>query len=143
MSGASYKSGCACGAVEVEISGDPAVQAFCHCASCRDWLGAPIHAAALWPTPNVNVTKGEDKLGVYKKTDASHRHFCRDCGTPVFVRHPAIGMTDVPAGGVRDLDYRPGIHVHYQEKVLSVKDGLPKYKDFPKELGGSGATLPD
>jgi hypothetical protein len=27
--------------------------------------------------------------------------------------------------------------------VLSVKDGLPKMKDFPKEMGGSGVTLPD
>jgi len=27
--------------------------------------------------------------------------------------------------------------------VLRVKDGLPKMKDFPKEFGGSGATLPE
>ena len=70
------KSGCACGAVQVEISGDPAVQAYCHCSSCRGWLGAPIHAATLWPTPSVNVVKGADKLGLYKKTEASHRQFC-------------------------------------------------------------------
>jgi len=54
-----------------------------------------------------------------------------------------MGMTDVPAGGVRGLDYKPGVHVHYQERVLSVKDGLPKFKDFPKDFGGSGATLPE
>jgi hypothetical protein len=24
-----------------------------------------------------------------------------------------------------------------------MKDGLPKLKDFPAELGGSGATLPE
>ena len=40
-----FKSGCACGAVQLEISGDPAVQVYCHCNSCRSWLGAPIHAA--------------------------------------------------------------------------------------------------
>ena len=28
-------------------------------------------------------------------------------------------------------------------KVLSVNDGLPKMKDFPKEMGGSGVTLPE
>jgi hypothetical protein len=31
--------------------------------------------------------------------------------------------------------------VNYGEKVLSIKDGLPKLKDFPKEMGGSGVTL--
>src|SRR6185369_7048407 len=46
------KAGCACGAVQLEITGDPAVQVYCHCTSCRGWLGAPIHAASLWPTPN-------------------------------------------------------------------------------------------
>ena len=71
---------CHCGAVKVEISGAPAVQAFCHCGSCRGWLGAPIHAATLWPTPNVNVVNGADKLAVFKKTEASHRHFCTACG---------------------------------------------------------------
>src|SRR5262249_58633847 len=89
----------------------------------------------------LRVARGEDRLEVFRKTEASHRHFCRDCGTPVIVRHPAMGMTDVPAGGVRGLDFKPSVHVHYQEKVLSVRDGLPKFKDFPKEFGGSGATL--
>src|SRR5262245_11100610 len=93
--------------------------------SCRGWLGAPIHAAALWPTDKVLV-RGEDRLGVFKKTEASHRQFCRDCGAPVFVRHPAMGMTDVLAGGVRGLDWKPTVHAHDQEKVLALKDGLPK-----------------
>ena len=143
MSDPKRKSGCACGAVEVEIEGEPAVQAYCHCGSCRGWLGAPIHAAALWPTANVNVRKGADKLGLFKKTEASHRQFCTACGAPVLVRHPALGMTDVPAGTVRGLDFRPTLHVHYGEKVLAVRDGLPKFKDFPKDFGGSGDTLPE
>src|SRR6185369_16967058 len=64
-------SGCSCGAVQVELTGQPNVQAYCHCSSCRGWLGAPIHAATLWPTPNVKVVKGADKLGMFKKTEAS------------------------------------------------------------------------
>ena len=136
-----HKAGCACGAVQVEITGDPAVQVYCHCESCRGWLGAPIHAASLWPTPNVKVTKGEDKLGVYKKTENSHRQFCTSCGAPVLVRHPGLGMTDVPAGSVQGFTYRPTLHVNYGEKVMQVRDGLPKFKDFPKEFGGSGDTL--
>ena len=143
MSDRTRNSGCFCGAVEVEITGEPTVMAYCHCSSCRGWLGAPIHAAALWPTANVNTKKGADRLGLFKKTEASHRHFCTGCGSPVFVRHPALGLTDVPAGTVSRLAFRPTLHVHYGEKVLSVRDGLPKFKDFPKDFGGSGDTLPE
>lgn len=143
MSDKTRTSGCMCGAVELELSGDPAVQAFCHCSSCRGWLGAPLHAAALWPAASIRIVKGADNLGTYKRTEASHRKFCTSCGTPVLVDHPAMGMVDVPAGRVQGLDYQPSLHVHYGEKVLAVKDGLPKFKDFPKDFGGSGATLPE
>ena len=140
---ATRKSSCFCGAVEVELTGDPNVQVYCHCASCRGFLSAPIHAATLWPTPNVKVTKGADKLGLIKKTENSHRQFCKNCGAAVLVGHPAIGMTDIPAGTIAGFAFKPTVHVHYGEKVLQVKDGLPKFKDFPKEFGGSGDTLPE
>ena len=87
------------------------------------------------------MVKGKDKLGMYKKTEASHRQFCTSCGAPVLVEHPAIGMTDVPVGTIQGFAFKPTLHVHYGEKVLAVRDGLPKFKDFPKDFGGSGDTL--
>jgi hypothetical protein len=30
-----------------------------------------------------------------------------------------------------------------QETVFHIKDGLPKMRDMPKEMGGSGETLPE
>lgn len=143
MSEATLEGGCLCGAVRIEISGDPAAMAFCHCETCRSWLGAPVHAASLWPTPNVRVVRGEDKLAMFKKTEASHRQFCTSCGAPVLVVHPDIGLTDVPAGSIAGFDYRPALHVNYGEKVLAIRDGLPKFTDFPKDFGGSGETLPE
>ena len=142
MSKTTRKTRCFCGAVEVEIEGDPPIMAYCHCESCRGWLGAPIHAAALFPTPNVRVTKGEDRLRVFKKTEASHRHFCTSCGSPVLIRHPDMGMTDVPAGTIAGLDFKPTVHVHYGERVLSIRDGLPKFKGMP-DPSGQGETLPE
>jgi hypothetical protein len=29
---------CFCGAVQLELSGEPSVQVYCHCSSCRGWL---------------------------------------------------------------------------------------------------------
>jgi hypothetical protein len=102
-----------------------------------------VHAATLWPTPNVRVTKGADNLGMYKRTENSHRQFCRSCGTAVLIKHPALGLTDLPSAVVKGLSFQPAVHVNYGEKVLSIRDGLPKFKDFPKDFGGSGETLPE
>jgi hypothetical protein len=143
MATQTYKAGCPCGAVQLEISGEPAVQAYCHCESCRSWFAAPVNAAALWPVQNVKVVKGAENLGLYKKTEASHRQFCRTCGAAVMVGHPGLGMTDIPSGSVAGFKYQPTVHVNYGEKVLAIRDGLPKFKDFPKEFGGSGEMLPE
>jgi hypothetical protein len=143
MSQPTHRGTCFCGAVEIEASGAPAVMAFCHCQSCRTWLSAPVHGATLWPSAQVRVVKGEGELGTFQKTAASHRQFCKRCGGRVQVLHPGIGMTDVFSVVLPDVAFQPTMHVHYGEKVLAMRDGLPKYKDFPKEFGGSGDVVSD
>ena len=55
--------------------------------------------------------------------------------------HPSLKLTDVFAATIPTLKFVPGIHVNYAETVLPMRDGLPKMKDFPAELGGSGETV--
>ncbi len=57
--------------------------------------------------------------------------------------HPAMGLVDVFAATIPTLKFEPGVHVNYGETVLHIKDGLPKFKDFPAEMGGSGEELPE
>ena len=38
---------------------------------------------------------------------------------------PPWGLIDVPAVVIEDFDFKPGFHVHYQETVHHIKDGLP------------------
>ena len=52
-----------------------------------------------------------------------------------------MGLTDVYAAIIPEFPNHAGIHVHYQETVLRIKDGLPKMKDVPKEMGGSGVSV--
>jgi hypothetical protein len=54
-----------------------------------------------------------------------------------------MGLVDVYAAMIPRLKFEPDLHVHYQETVLHIHDGTPKMKDMPKEMGGSGQTLPD
>jgi hypothetical protein len=52
-------------------------------------------------------------------------------------------VIDIYAAIIPELAFAPQLHVNYAEKVLSITDGLPKLKDFPKEFGGSGELLPE
>jgi len=52
-----------------------------------------------------------------------------------------MNLVDVYAAMLPTLDFAPSLHVHYGEKVLSITDGLPKMRDLPQEMGGSGIAL--
>jgi hypothetical protein len=49
----------------------------------------------------------------------------------------------VYAATIPSLKFAPAVHVNYAETVLPMKDGLLKLKDYPAEMGGSGAVLPE
>jgi hypothetical protein len=114
---------------------------YCHCESCRHWSAGPVNAFTLWKPDAVKVTRGADNIGTYNKSPNSYRKWCKNCGGHVFTEHPGMGLTDVYAAVIPELSFQPGVHVHYQETVLHIHDGMPKMKDVPKEMGGSGITL--
>ena len=57
--------------------------------------------------------------------------------------HPPLGMVDVYVATIPSVAFTPALHVNYAETVLPIRDGLPKLKDFPAEMGGSGTVLPN
>lgn len=136
-----WKGGCFCGAIEVSVAGEPVAMGYCHCDSCRRWSAGPVNAFTLWKPDAVTVVKGEEHLGSYNKTPGSLRTWCRNCGGHVLTEHPEMGLTDIYAAVIPDFPFTPGVHVNYQEHVLSVKDGLPKFRDVPAEMGGSGEVV--
>jgi hypothetical protein len=75
------------------------------------------------------------------KTKMSDRQYCVKCGGHLMTGHPPLGLVDVYAATVPSVNFVPAVHVNYAETVLPLKDGLPKLKDFPAEMGGSGVTL--
>jgi hypothetical protein len=136
-----YKGACFCGAVQFTVSGEPAGMGYCHCESCRSWSAGPVNAFTLWKPDAVQVTRGADHIGTFNKTDRSSRKWCKSCGGHLFTDHPHWSLIDVYAAAIPDFPYQAGVHVHYQETKLRMKDGLPKMKDLPKEMGGSGVAL--
>ena len=139
--GKSYAGSCFCGAVKIAVTGDPVAMGYCHCESCRHWSAGPVNAFTLWKPDAVRVMHGAENIGTYNKTPRSYRKWCKICGGHIFTEHPGMGLTDVYAAVIPDLPFKPGVHVHYQESVLPIRDGVPKQKDVPKELGGTGENL--
>lgn len=136
-----HKGTCFCGSVEVTVQGAPAAMGYCHCSSCRHWSAGPINAFTLWKPAAVTITKGKDRLGTYNKTPHSFRKWCTSCGGHVLTDHPGMGLVDVYAAVIPSFRFEPHLHVHYGEAVVRVRDGLPKMKDLPAEMGGSGTVL--
>ena len=136
-----YRGSCFCGAVQFTVNGAPAAMGYCQCESCRSWSAGPVNAFSLWQPDAVKVTRGANDIATYHKTDRSHRKWCKVCGGHLFTAHPHWNLTDVYAAAIPEFPFQPGVHVNYQESRLRIQDGLPKLKDLPKEMGGSGAAM--
>lgn len=136
-----YIASCFCGEVEIELQGEPIFQGFCHCDSCKHWLGAPMNAATLWPTDSVRVVSGEASLGTYAKMPRSQRKHCTQCGSNVMNAHYDEGMIDIFAPNIEGFSFQPTMHVHYQERLVDFPDELPKFADLPKDFGGTGELV--
>ena len=143
-----YTGSCFCGAVEFSVSGEPEAMAYCHCDSCRHWSAGPVNAFTLWTPENFKVTRGEEHVAAFdriaaneNKPGTSIRKWCTLCGGHLFIDHPPMGVVDIPAVLIKGLDFQPGFHVHYQESVHPMKDGLTKFRDLPEAAGGSGEEM--
>jgi hypothetical protein len=141
MESQTHTGRCFCGTVEFALTGEPVGMGYCHCESCRAWSAGPVNAFTLWPPAALRITRGVDKVGSFHKTDNSLRKWCTVCGGHLMTEHPRWKLIDVYAATLDDIAFRPAVHVNYAHSVLPMKDGLPKHKDFPPELGGTGELM--
>jgi hypothetical protein len=79
----------------------------------------------------------------FHKSPNSRRKCCDVCGGHLMTEVPDWNMVDVFAATIPAVPFKPSLHVHCEDAVLILADGLPKLRDLPTELGGSGRTLPE
>ena len=139
MSG--YIGKCMCGAVQFEVPGEPFAMLICHCIDCRAWSASPVNGATAFKRDELTVTKGQEFIKKYNSSNGHERCWCSKCGGHIFSDHPAFDLIDVYASVLDGLEFKPGAYVNYAQSLLPIKDGLPKFKDVPKELGGSGKLM--
>lgn len=78
-------STCACKKVSVEFTGQPITQMLCSCKDCQKASGGGHATLALFPANAVNVKGDTKSFSVTANSGATtNRHFCPDCGTPIF-----------------------------------------------------------
>ena len=138
-----HRGGCYCGAVEIQVHGEPLEVGYCHRQNCRRYSAAPVSAFTLWKRESVSPIRGAEFLGRFKKSEISDRRYCTKCDSHISVDHPTLGLIDVRIGALRNFPFKPKVHLNYSETILPMKDGLLKLKDFPVEIGGSDETLPE
>ena len=128
------ETGCRCGAVGLRITGEPAVQLYCHCLDCQAAHAAAYVPAAVFPAKAVEIVRGEPEPMVVKVTQ---RMRCPECGAYLFSELANVGMRSVSAHLLPKASFKPQFHVQCAHAVLPVVDDLPHYKGFPTIFGGA------
>ena len=117
---ATYKAGCFCGAVELEVTGKPVFSGYCHCRDCQAWSAAPINAFSLWTSDSARITRGEGEIGTFHKTENSYHKFCKTCGGHLMTEHPRMRLINVYANLLQGFTHEPTQHANYGSKMVSV-----------------------
>ena len=113
---------------------------YCHCQSCRAWSAGPVNAFSLWAPDAIRIVRGADQIGAFSKTANSIRKWCKQCGGHLMTEHPGFGLTDVYTAVIPHSRSLP-CFTSTMARRFSLHDGLPKQRDFPKEMGGSGLLV--
>jgi hypothetical protein len=109
-----YTGGCLCGNVRITATGAPYRVGICHCLDCRKHHGALFEASAIFAEDAVEVT-GETR-------SYEGRHFCPECGSPVFAR--TGGEIEVNLGS---LDAPDQLTPTYESWTVRRESWLPEF----------------
>ena len=85
---------CNCGAIRIEVRGNPVRVGLCHCTTCRKESGAPCTTIAIWRADSVMV---EGETASWKDTTDA-RHFCPSCGSVLFGSSDGSGEIAIGLG---------------------------------------------
>jgi hypothetical protein len=141
------KGSCHCRAVRFSVeSHQPVPFMRCYCSICRKTAGSGGFAINLGADYGTMKVQGREHLGVYRaklrngRRSQGQRHFCRECGSPLWLWdprwpelvHPQAGAIDTP------LPAPPKVtHMMLGSKPewvgVQVKRGDAQFDEYPDE----------
>lgn len=87
---AAITASCLCGAVRISCGEPVGPGGYCHCQDCRKATGSAFSVNIPFDAGTFRVLSGE--IGSFTKTADSGneltRHFCRECGSPLYGTSP-------------------------------------------------------
>ncbi len=138
---------CHCGAVTFTVtSHEPVPFMRCYCSICRKTAGTGGYAINLGADHRTLKVQGQEHLAVYQaklgdgKRSTGERHFCKQCGTALWLYdptwpdlvHPHAGAVDTPLPKPPDvthmmLEFKPD----WVDARIRPADEM--FDDYPKE----------
>lgn len=124
--------GCLCGNVRFAIDGEPRIQVLCHCRMCQRASGSAFMPLLFVEREAFTLTKGEPHA--FRSSATLVRHFCPNCGSPVFVERTSSGRYGVLVGALDETRaFQPTMHICFDASPewLELADDLPRHDEKP------------
>ena len=124
---------CLCGHVAYEYRGEVGPANYCHCEDCRRCTGSAFNIGVRFDAAKFRGISGDPK-GFTKLGDSGReltRHFCPECGSPLFTsspRHP--DHIYVKAGSLDDSTRVRPLHQSWTASAVSwahIERGLASF----------------
>lgn len=122
---------CLCGTVRYEVRGPAMVMYYCHCGMCRKATGTSFATNMLVRAEDFVLVAGRDAVKPYRSSPDEFRHFCSECGSPIYSEaEHRRGILSIRCGLLNgDPEIRPAHHIYmaFKSPWMVVGDGLPQF----------------
>jgi hypothetical protein len=122
--GNTISGGCQCGAVRYRIILPLAHAGICHCRMCQKAFGS--WGAALVSVPVERLTWTRGNPSEFRSSPIVARGFCRDCGTPLYMKEDGFETYEMAIGSLDDPELAPPSTQVGIERELSWFGTLPR-----------------
>lgn len=126
-----YSGQCLCGEVKIEICGGITDIIHCHCSLCRKSSGTAYATNGFVSSAEFSVIEGEQLLKAFSLKQGRLRHFCSNCGSPVYSSSAADpGRVRIRLGILdSEITERPISHNFVSSKASwdNLDADLPRY----------------
>ncbi|MCO4798849.1 MAG: GFA family protein [Colwelliaceae bacterium] len=129
-----YFGKCLCGEVKIRIKGEISDIIHCHCSLCRKNSGTAFATNGFINAKDFEITSGQNSLSKFSFKPGRNRHFCTNCGSPVYSSNEQdptrfrirLGILD------SDISERPISHNFVSSKANweDLDANLPRYDSF-------------
>jgi hypothetical protein len=98
------KATCCCRKCSIEVEGEPAINAICHCDNCKRRTGSAFGWSAYFAESQVLRKEGDLNIYAIKGANPQQRWFCGNCGSTLFWKVGSVpGHTGIAGGCFSEL----------------------------------------